>query len=198
MGFALKADDSCLAILAEGESCFDRAQHHPSTGPGPRGAPAVAGSLHDCARGSDSLAALPRSDTGALTETHHVDLCRDCDRRHARMLGAVGADQPGASGLRPRLSARDAEHQCDRKFRDGLLVHPNPGTPDDPAERSRRRSDGRCGADTQPFQLSRWRLSCWPRTESLLRRSMWFCPSPSDSRRRLAAPTSREICESGQ
>jgi PII-like signaling protein len=49
------------------------------------------------------------------------------------------------------------------------------------------------------FQLLRWRPSCWPKTESLLRRrSIWFCPSPPDSRRRLAAPTSREICESGQ
>jgi fluoride ion exporter CrcB/FEX len=48
------------------------------------------------------------------------------------MLGQIRADQPGASGIRPRFPARDAEHQRDRKFPYGLLVHRDPGTSDDP------------------------------------------------------------------
>jgi fluoride exporter len=50
----------------------------------------------------------------------------------AWMLGQIRADQPGASGIRPRFPARDAEHQRDRKFPYGLLVHRDPGTSDDP------------------------------------------------------------------
>jgi CrcB-like protein, Camphor Resistance (CrcB) len=50
-----------------------------------------------------------------------VDLCRNCDWRHAWMLGQIRADQPGASGIRPRFPARDAEHQRDRKFPYGFL-----------------------------------------------------------------------------
>jgi hypothetical protein len=64
------------------------------------------------------------------------------------MLGEIRAEQLGASGLRSGFSARDAEYQRDRKFPYGLPVHRDPGTSDDSAKRSRRRSDGRPGGYT--------------------------------------------------
>ena len=53
-----------------------------------------AGALTIALKAPIRSAAPLRPDPGAIAEKHYVDLCRDRDWRHARMLGEVRADQP--------------------------------------------------------------------------------------------------------